>query len=266
MEESSERSRWLAALGLRDVHVFGELSSSPRGRPVVSRQEDSTRTHDGRPIVSGLLKNEHIVNDVPVHADDKLVDEQTRQEETSTLQDLEIQVKQCQRCSLHKTRNHVVFSRGSSKATWMLIGEAPGASEDQWGLPFVGRAGRLLDAILTACALDREQDVYITNVLKCRPPGNRNPEQAEIVSCQPYLWQQVDHVQPDVLIALGRFAAQTLLHSTESISRLRGRVHRVAKRPLIVTFHPAYLLRNPVDKRLAWEDWCLAKSVTQASC
>ncbi len=145
----------------------------------------------------------------------------------------------------------------------MLVGEAPGAEEDRSGEPFVGRAGALLDAILKAASLDRSREVYIANVLKCRPPGNRNPEPDEVAKCEPHLQQQVRLLKPKILVLMGRFAAQTLLGTEASIASLRGRLHAVQLGgmtiPAIVTYHPAYLLRNPADKRLAWADWCLAR-------
>ena len=172
---------------------------------------------------------------------------------------LQQQVQQCQNCGLAQTRTQTVFSRGSTQAKWMIIGEAPGEQEDKQGLPFVGPAGKLLDAMLHAVGLDREQDVLIANILKCRPPGNRNPQPAEIAACFSYLEAQIDYVKPAIIIALGRFAAQTLLDTDSAISRLRGRVHRWRDIPLVVSYHPAYLLRNLPDKARAWEDWCLAR-------
>ncbi|WP_022652722.1 uracil-DNA glycosylase [Aquaspirillum serpens] len=172
---------------------------------------------------------------------------------------LQQQVQQCQNCGLAQTRTQTVFSRGSMQAKWMIIGEAPGEQEDKQGLPFVGPAGKLLDAMLHAVGLDREQDVLIANILKCRPPGNRNPQPAEIAACFSYLEAQIDCVKPAIIIALGRFAAQTLLDTDSAISRLRGRVHRWRDIPLVVSYHPAYLLRNLPDKARAWEDWCLAR-------
>jgi len=140
-----------------------------------------------------------------------------------------------------------------------LIGEAPGADEDRLGEPFVGQAGKLLDAMLAAIDLARGNNVYIANVLKSRPPGNRNPEPDEVAACRPYLLAQIELIQPKLIVALGRFAAQSLLDTDEAIARLRGRVHRFRNVPLVVTYHPAYLLRNLPDKARAWEDLCLAR-------
>ena len=167
-------------------------------------------------------------------------------------------VSGCVKCGLHKTRTQTVFGVGDPSAQWMLIGEAPGAEEDRLGDPFVGQAGRLLDNMLAAVGLDRSKNVYIANVLKCRPPGNRNPEPEEVAKCSPHLLRQIELVNPKLLLAMGRFAAQTLLETDASIASLRGRVHRYAGRPCIVTYHPAYLLRNLPDKAKAWADLVFA--------
>jgi len=177
----------------------------------------------------------------------------------ASLEILAQQVSSCERCRLSKTRSQTVFGRGHQKARWLLIGEAPGEQEDRQGQPFVGRAGHLLDNMLNAAQLSCEQDVYIANVLKCRPPSNRNPEGDEITACQGYLHQQIALIQPEIILALGRFAAQTLLETELSISRLRGKVHQYQGIPMVISYHPAYLLRNPSDKARAWEDLQLAK-------
>jgi DNA polymerase len=165
----------------------------------------------------------------------------------------------CTKCALHETRTQTVFGVGDENADWMLIGEAPGAEEDRLGDPFVGQAGRLLDAMLAAIGLDRGTNVYIANVLKCRPPGNRNPAPEEVAKCTPHLLRQIELVRPKLILAMGRFAAQTLLGSDASIASLRGKLHRYAGVPLIVTYHPAYLLRTLPDKAKAWEDLVFAK-------
>jgi len=159
----------------------------------------------------------------------------------------------CTRCALHSSRRTVVFSDGPDRARVMCVGEAPGAREDETGVPFVGRAGQLLDRLLLSVGLPREE-VYICNVLKCRPPGNRNPQPDEIDQCSPFLRRQVALVQPEVVITFGTFAAQTLLGMKESLGRLRGQVHTYEGVPLVVTYHPAALLRNPHWKRPSWED------------
>lgn len=164
-------------------------------------------------------------------------------------------VAACTRCALHGTRTQTVFGVGDHKARLMIVGEAPGRDEDLQGEPFVGRAGHLLDAMLQAIGLQRDQ-VYIANVLKCRPPNNRDPQAPEVAACSAYLWRQVQLIQPTVLVALGRHAAHSLLETSESLARLRGRAHslRDFDLPVVVTYHPAYLLRTPVDKRKAWDD------------
>jgi DNA polymerase len=178
---------------------------------------------------------------------------------------LQHQVKQCVRCELHKTRTQTVFGVGDESADWMFVGEAPGAEEDRQGLPFVGRAGQLLTAMITALGMRREK-VYIANVLKCRPPNNRDPMGTEVRTCESFLHQQVAHVQPQIIIALGRFAAQSLVKTTRPIGKLRNHVYTFEDTgiPLVVTYHPAYLLRNPLDKRKTWQDLCLAKKVLEA--
>jgi uracil-DNA glycosylase len=173
-------------------------------------------------------------------------------------------VSGCTQCSLHKTRTQTVFGVGDENADWMLIGEAPGAEEDRLGDPFVGQAGKLLDNMLAALELDRARNVYIANVLKCRPPGNRNPEPEEVAKCSPHLLRQIELVKPKLILAMGRFAAQTLLATDASIASLRGKVHRYAGVPLIVTYHPAYLLRNLPDKAKAWEDLLFARRTLAA--
>jgi DNA polymerase len=160
----------------------------------------------------------------------------------------------CVRCKLHaQGRKQIVFGVGNPDADLMFVGEAPGADEDVQGIPFVGRAGQLLTKIIEAIDLKRE-DVYIANVIKCRPPGNRNPEQDEVETCEPFLFQQIDVIKPKVIVALGTFAARALLRTLDPISRLRGRVYDYRGAKLIPTFHPAYLLRNPASKREVWED------------
>ena len=170
----------------------------------------------------------------------------------------------CTRCKLHTLgRTQVVFGVGNPDADLMFVGEAPGADEDVQGIPFVGRAGQLLTKIIEAIGLTRE-DVYIANVIKCRPPQNRNPEPDEVETCEPFLFQQIDIIKPKVVVALGKFAAQTLLRTLDPISRLRGRVFDYRGAKLIPTFHPAYLLRNPSSKREVWEDMKLAKRLLES--
>ena len=176
---------------------------------------------------------------------------------------LRAEVSACTRCALHQSRTQTVFGVGNPHAEWMVIGEAPGAEEDRRGEPFVGRAGQLLDAMLRAIDLSRATTVYIANILKSRPPGNRDPRPEEVAACLPYLHRQIELVRPRLLLAVGRIAAQNLLGTDAPLGRLRGRVHHFGERnvPLVVTYHPAYLLRSPADKRKAWEDLQFARSV-----
>ena len=164
----------------------------------------------------------------------------------------------CRACGLCDSRTNTVFGVGDPRPEWLVVGEAPGEQEDLRGEPFVGPAGKLLDNMLRAIGLDRQRKVYIANVLKCRPPGNRNPDPAEVAQCEPFLRRQVELLQPRIILAMGRFAVHSLLGSTEPIGRLRGRVHRYQGVPLVVTYHPAYLLRNLPEKAKAWADLCLA--------
>jgi len=172
---------------------------------------------------------------------------------------LAARVAGCERCRLCEKRTNTVFGVGDREADWMLIGEAPGENEDRQGEPFVGQAGKLLDNMLRSLSLARDTNVYIANVIKCRPPGNRNPEPDEVARCEPFLQRQVALVRPKLIVALGRFAAQSLLKTDASISSLRGRVHEYEGVPVIVTYHPAYLLRSLHDKAKSWQDLCLAR-------
>ncbi len=175
---------------------------------------------------------------------------------------LRAEVLGCTRCALHQSRTQAVFGVGPRRAEWMVIGEAPGAEEDRRGEPFVGRAGKLLDAMLHSIGLSREVNVYIANILKSRPPGNRDPRPEEVAACLPYLHRQIEQVRPRLLLAVGRIAAQNLLGTDAPLGRLRGKVHRFGADnvPLVVTYHPAYLLRSPADKRKAWEDLQFARA------
>ncbi|RLA32649.1 MAG: uracil-DNA glycosylase [Gammaproteobacteria bacterium] len=178
-------------------------------------------------------------------------------------EELEATVATCRLCGLCDGRKQTVFGCGARDADWMIVGEAPGAEEDRLGEPFVGAAGKLLDAMLRAVGLAREQ-VFIANTLKCRPPGNRDPHVDELAACRPYLERQIALVRPRLLLVVGRIAAQALLASDEPIGRLRGRVHELPGLgvPLVPTYHPAYLLRSPDQKRRAWQDLLLARSLT----
>lgn len=170
---------------------------------------------------------------------------------------LQTEVSVCRKCALCETRTQTVFGSGNKNADWLLIGEAPGQSEDQQGQPFVGSAGQLLTEMLRAIGLTREE-VFIANILKCRPPGNRDPKADEVAACHDYLQRQRALIQPKIILALGRIAAQTLLNTDEPLARLRGKVHNLEGTPVVVIYHPAYLLRSLIDKRKAWMDLQLA--------
>jgi len=174
---------------------------------------------------------------------------------------LQAAVAECQACKLSTSRHRTVFGVGDPHPDWLIVGEAPGENEDLQGEPFVGAAGQLLDNMLAALGISRSHKAYIANVLKCRPPGNRNPEPAELAQCEPFLRRQVELLQPKVILAMGRFAVNVLLQSTEPIGRLRGRPHAYDGVPVVVTYHPAYLLRNLPDKSKAWADLCLARQL-----
>jgi len=190
--------------------------------------------------------------------------------------ELRAAIADCQACALGQSRQQTVFGTGHRHAHWMIVGEAPGEQEDRQGEPFVGDSGRLLDNMLRALGLTRdeappERQVFIANTLKCRPPRNRNPEPSETAQCAPYLQRQIALVAPRIVLAMGRFAAQALLDSSEPVGKLRGRIHRLngikglPNVPVVVTYHPAYLLRAPADKARAWEDLCLAATALQES-
>jgi len=181
-------------------------------------------------------------------------------------EELRATVAGCTRCQLHQHRTQTVFGVGNRDADWMIIGEAPGAEEDRRGEPFVGRAGKLLDEMLRAVGLDRST-AFIANILKCRPPNNRDPSAGEAAACRGYLERQIDMVNPRVILAVGRIAAQHLLHSDAPVGRMRGRVHSLNNRqvPVVVTYHPAYLLRSPSQKRKVWDDLRLAMQTVKES-
>jgi uracil-DNA glycosylase len=179
-------------------------------------------------------------------------------------------VAACTACKLCENRRQTVFGVGSEQAHWMIVGEAPGEREDELGEPFVGKSGQLLDNMLAAIGLTRgeaepAQQVYIANAIKCRPPGNRNPEAAELATCEPFLSRQVQLLKPKIILAMGSFAVRSLLRTAEPIGKLRGRVHHFEGVPLIVTYHPAYLLRNLQEKARAWDDLCLALETVGAA-
>jgi uracil-DNA glycosylase family 4 len=181
----------------------------------------------------------------------------------SAWEQLSAEVGRCTRCDLHRTRTRAVLGVGDRYAQWLVVGEAPGAEEDRQGEPFVGRAGQLLDAMLRAIGLARGHNVYIANILKSRPPGNRDPDPAEVAACLPYLERQIELIRPRLILAVGRIAMQNLLGTQATLGRMRGQVFEFGglKTPLVVTYHPAYLLRKPEDKRKTWEDLKFARGV-----
>ena len=181
---------------------------------------------------------------------------------------LQDEVRGCVACGLCKGRTQTVFGTGSRKSRWLLVGEAPGEQEDRQGAPFVGRSGKLLDSMLAAIGRTRQEDVFIANVIKCRPPGNRDPLPEEVARCSPYLMRQIALIEPEIILVLGRFAAQTLLETDARIGSLRGKAHSLSVQgrsvPVVVSYHPAYLLRSPAEKIKAWQDLHLALSLSAA--
>lgn len=264
-----ERQRlMLAELGIRvwsapvvaepEVAVTSPPVSSPEpGTPAVRRAPPTAPAHAPGPV------------EVP----SPVLGSRPSGVESMDWPDLRAAVAGCTACTLCRGRRQAVFGVGHERAHWMIVGEAPGEHEDRQGEPFVGKAGQLLDRMLQAVGLTREAEpaageaarqVFIANVLKCRPPMNRNPQPEEVAQCEPYLKRQVALVQPRVILAMGRFAVASLLQSGEPIGRLRGRVHHYQGVPTIVTYHPAYLLRNPIDKARTWDDLCLARETLAA--
>jgi uracil-DNA glycosylase len=239
------RQEYLSALGLTQWR----LRSAPRlaPPPVVEELPAPPVTEPLMTPFTGLVP---------------MADGEGARESGQDWQALRAKVAACTRCTLSATRTQTVFGVGSMSAQWLIVGEAPGAEEDRQGEPFVGRAGQLLNSMLRAIGLAREQ-VYIANVLKCRPPGNRDPNPVETTECLPYLDQQIALLKPKILLAVGRIAAQNLLRTDKTLGSLRQQVHRfgVSQVPMVVTYHPAYLLRTPGDKRKAWEDLKFAREV-----
>ncbi|HET7764076.1 MAG TPA: uracil-DNA glycosylase [Burkholderiales bacterium] len=250
----SKRERYLEEMGLGPVWKLRgrkEASTSLVPEPPPAPRRPAPVRFDPIPGIKGSVKLD-------------LADERAGRILKMDWRELKAAVKSCEACGLRKTCTQTVFGVGDEHADWLLVGEAPGAEEDQRGEPFVGQAGRLLDNMLAAIGLARGENVYICNVLKCRPPGNRNPEPFEVAQCSPHLLRQLELIQPKLILAMGRFAVQSLLGTEASIASLRGRLHRYQGVPLIVTYHPAYLLRNLPDKAKAWEDLCFAKRAIAA--
>ena len=212
--------------------------------PIIKKRIPHGETVVSHPSTSGP--------DLDTHNEETEV-ELSRSEKIEELRKLDEQVRKCTKCDLCKSRTNVVFGVGDPEARLMFVGEAPGYYEDEQGEPFVGKAGQLLTKIIESIGMKRS-DVYIANILKCRPPENRNPNTNEIVMCSPHLIKQIEIIRPKIICALGTFAAQTLLDTTESIGRLRGKFFEYQSTKFLATYHPAYLLRNPDDKKKVWED------------
>jgi uracil-DNA glycosylase len=227
-----EHQRRLGVIGYPIAETPAALDAPPRATPAAAPSEP---TRVDAPQVASLFAEPGVAR-------------------AGTLDALREAIGDCQRCKLAPHRTNLVFGVGNPKARLMFVGEGPGADEDARGEPFVGRAGQLLTEIITKGMRLRRDDVYIANVIKCRPPGNRNPEPDEVDACEPFLLRQVDLIKPEVIVALGKFAAQTLLRTKAPITQLRGRWFDYRGIKLMPTFHPAYLLRNPAEKRMVWQD------------
>ena len=258
-----DNRQWLEAMGIDPFWIESCAGSGP-AEPTVSRAETS------EPDAAVAAK--HIQAGPAVPAISPVISRgaQTPTERAGDAQwtTLEATIRECRACVLCKNRKQAVPGTGDRQARWLMVGEAPGAEEDAAGLPFVGKAGKLLDAMLAALGLNRQAGVYIANAVKCRPPENRTPESAEIDACNHFLSQQIESIQPEVIVVLGRPAAYAVLGREASIQSLRGSIHyrQQGERqiPVVVTYHPAYLLRQPEEKWKAWQDLLLAQSVLAA--
>jgi uracil-DNA glycosylase family 4 len=263
--DALRRNQYLQTMGV-DVWV-----SRRPGSAAAPASAAETELHAGAPAakVTSVSQDSAVarpnVADTPTRRGPSAVVASPVPAGVTTWESLRAEVLACTKCALHGSRTQGVFGVGSREAQWLVVGEAPGAEEDRRGEPFVGRAGHLLDAMLKAIGLSRGSNVYIANVLKSRPPGNRDPKPEEVAACLPYLMRQIELLRPRVMLAVGRIAAQNLLSTDAPLGRLRGKVHHFGElnTPLIVTYHPAYLLRTPSDKRKAWEDLKFARSVFQ---
>jgi uracil-DNA glycosylase len=254
LDLDGRRRAMLAEMGLRGVALMplpAAVEGESPGPAVAQRVE--------QPVSAQVVRPQ-----APDAAAPRVVATARNDVELMSWDELAQAVSACERCGLCRGRHHAVFGVGDREAEWLIVGEAPGEQEDLSGEPFVGAAGKLLDNMLRALGLDRRQKVYIANVLKCRPPANRNPEPGEVAHCEPFLRRQVELLKPRIILAMGRFAVQTLLGSNEPIGRLRGRVHHYQGVPVVATYHPAYLLRNLPEKAKAWADLCLAAELRRA--
>jgi DNA polymerase len=256
LQLDQRRRAMLAQMGIRvDEPYRAAEVATPSPRP-------SARRADGNPAPAGPPPRavEAVARERPGPA---ALEPRPAGVELMSWDELAQAVAGCRACKLCAGRRNTVFGVGDAQADWLIVGEAPGENEDLQGEPFVGPAGQLLDNMLKALGLDRRHKVYIANVLKCRPPGNRNPQPEEVAQCEPFLRRQVQLLQPRIILAMGRFAVQSLLDTTEPIGKLRGRAYQYLGVPVVVTYHPAYLLRNLPDKAKAWADLCLAQALVR---
>lgn len=251
MQHGPLRNAYLDALGI-DRWVPRNAPAEVLPEPAVAPRVEAPAVPARAPLAPAAVPQAPVVSKAPVL------------EPGIDWGPLRERVASCTACDLCKTRTQTVFGVGNTRSDWLIIGEAPGAEEDRQGEPFVGRAGQLLNAMLLAIGLPRET-VFIANILKCRPPGNRDPKPEEVVRCLPYLQAQIALLKPKIMLAVGRIAAQNLLATDAPLARLRGKLHSfgAANTPLVITYHPAYLLRTPADKRKAWEDLKFARATYQ---
>ncbi len=274
MPWTERQQRMLQAMGLRVWSPAAEpaddgppTAAVAEPEPPVAHVPQAASRRPPEPATAPAATPPAVAEPVAAMADD----ERSRHIATLAWPELRGAVAACRACALCETRRQTVFGVGHMQARWLIVGEAPGEQEDRQGEPFVGAAGQLLDAMLRALGLSRADDetmpperrVYIANTLKCRPPNNRNPTPEEMQLCEPFLRRQIELLQPRMVLAMGRFAIQSLLRSNEPVGRLRGRVHRFQGVPLVVTYHPAYLLRSLTEKARAWDDLCLAAQAAE---
>ena len=261
---SQLRREYLAALGLKPWTLRGKQGLGVPSPGIAAASPTSTLAPAAPPVPAAALAGApaRALPAAPALAPSAARDASAARESGAGWDELRARVAACTRCTLSATRTQTVFGVGNPQADWLIVGEAPGAEEDRRGEPFVGRAGQLLNSMLHAIGLAREQ-VYIANVLKCRPPGNRDPNPTEAAECLPYLERQIALLKPKIMLAVGRIAAQNLLRTDKTLGALRQQVHRfgLSQVPLVVTYHPAYLLRTPMEKRKAWEDLKFAQDV-----
>jgi len=247
---------------LRELHLHPQWKRRNLSKPVVDEQVAIRHAQSVKLPVAPLVSPVHtpsVQQEVEVR-DTPALPTEGRISELAKLNwsELKQQVRDCSECKLRADCTRTVFGKGDEKADWLFVGEGPGADEDALGEPFVGQAGKLLDNMLMAIKLKRGQNAYIANIVKCRPPNNRNPNLSEIATCMPYLKRQIQLIQPKLIIALGKVASNALLEKNATLLSLRGKLHDYNGIPLIVTYHPAYLLRSPSEKAKTWQDLCLA--------